>query len=225
MKFSHILASLAASVAFAGAAQSATLNLTDGGVAGGFAAGVIPGGTANNQLLGPLGLSNPLDGFFGSQVELQGNANITIDFYGWEASFKNDFNFGGNELFTTGATDNIEVTPIGTPLASFSGFASAGLLDFSFDVDSDRPGATITNGDENDDVIRGFFASFHNDAGATSGNQLWLFLDDGGAGPNDNHDDLAVLITVAPVPLPASGLMLLAGLGGVAAMRRRQKKA
>ena len=32
-------------------------------------------------------------------------------------------------------------------------------------------------------------------------------------------------VSVAPVPLPAAGLMLLAGLGGFGVMRRRQKKA
>jgi hypothetical protein len=31
--------------------------------------------------------------------------------------------------------------------------------------------------------------------------------------------------TVAPVPLPASGLLLLAGFGGLAALRRKRKAA
>ncbi|MDO5704531.1 MAG: VPLPA-CTERM sorting domain-containing protein, partial [Paracoccus sp. (in: a-proteobacteria)] len=37
-------------------------------------------------------------------------------------------------------------------------------------------------------------------------------------GGNVRFDD----ISVAPVPLPAAGLMLLAGIGGLAALRRRK---
>jgi hypothetical protein len=37
---------------------------------------------------------------------------------------------------------------------------------------------------------------------------------------SDKHQDL---VTVAPVPLPASALMMVAGLGGLAAARRRRK--
>lgn len=32
-------------------------------------------------------------------------------------------------------------------------------------------------------------------------------------------------VSIAPVPLPAGGLMLLGGLGGLAALRRRKKAA
>ena len=36
-------------------------------------------------------------------------------------------------------------------------------------------------------------------------------------------DDIAVSYDLAPVPLPATGLLLLAGLGGFAALRRRMR--
>jgi hypothetical protein len=48
---------------------------------------------------------------------------------------------------------------------------------------------------------------------------VWLFVDDGGAGPNDNHDDFVVRISA--VPLPAGVLLLGLALGGLAVYRRR----
>ncbi|MEM8581636.1 MAG: VPLPA-CTERM sorting domain-containing protein, partial [Pseudomonadota bacterium] len=42
-----------------------------------------------------------------------------------------------------------------------------------------------------------------------------------GAGLDDNHDDYVWKVEV--VPLPAAGWLLLAGMGGLAAMKRRKK--
>jgi hypothetical protein len=61
-------------------------------------------------------------------------------------------------------------------------------------------------------------------------NDLFLRVDTvrfyaGGTNPFDdgNANITAAGLEVAPVPLPAAGWMLLAGLGGMAALRRRQK--
>jgi PEP-CTERM motif-containing protein len=43
-------------------------------------------------------------------------------------------------------------------------------------------------------------------------------------GANDDWRWKSITVEVSAVPLPASSLMLLAGVGGLAAMRRRQKK-
>ncbi len=40
---------------------------------------------------------------------------------------------------------------------------------------------------------------------------------------NDNFRVRSITYTPAPVPLPAAGWMLLAGIGGIAAMKRRKK--
>ena len=74
-----IAAGFAASMILAaGASQAATLQLVDAGVAGGFATGSIPAGSAND-LLAPLGLPDPLGGFYGSAIELVGTGKSELN--------------------------------------------------------------------------------------------------------------------------------------------------
>ena len=56
-------------------------------------------------------------------------------------------------------------------------------------------------------------------SGGRSCSTLYLFLDDGGAGPDDNHDDFLVRMTLTSVPEPTTiGLL---GLGLLVLGRRR----
>jgi len=64
----------------------------------------------------------------------------------------------------------------------------------------------------------------------TSGTTVWLLLDDGCGfvgkglgGCDDDHDDMVVKLSVAPIPEPGALAMIMAGLfalGGVAVRRR-----
>jgi hypothetical protein len=116
-------------------------------------------------------------------------------------------------------------------LGTFTQTASVGLLDFRFLTNNGRN--RIVNGDENINNaglggVRNpdFFASIAGDPGALSGNSLWLFLDDLGAGPDDDHDDMVVRIDLgsipmAPVPLPAGAVLIGTGIAGLGFLRRK----
>ena len=203
--------------------------VVDGGAVGDFDPGDIPGGSATNEVLTQLGLPDPLGGFFGSAVEVEGtDIRVVAEFFGWEAGFTNDFNLlGASSVFSTGSGGNQVIAPdLSNPLDTYiSAVFDAGpntLLDFSFDTDTTDTNITITNGDDNIGD-RGFFATFGDDQ-TTTGTVLWLFLDDSGAGPDDNHDDLVVRLTVEQVPLPAAGFLLIGALGALGAAKRRSRK-
>ena len=211
-------------------AHAASFSLVESGTNdGGFASGQIPALGEVNDVLAPLGLSNPLDGFFGSAVQVEGtNIRVRADFFGYEAGFTNTFTLDGNLAFSTPL--DIETTDINNPLdtAFSSVFSTTGneLLDFSFGTDTTGADISVINGVGENTGVRGFFATF---LGATpdqttTGDVLWLFLDDSGADNDDNHDDLVVRLTVEQVPLPAAGFLLIGALGALGAAKRRSKK-
>lgn len=60
-------------------------------------------------------------------------------------------------------------------------------------------------------------------AADTTGSVFFLDLGNDNVGPV--LDSVSVTADIAPIPLPASALMLIAGLGGLGVMRRRKKAA
>ncbi len=195
--------------------------------------GTIPGGLPN-EFLPLFGGPASLDGIYGANVDVDtfgGPMVLTIDFFGAEADFKNEFNLIGSELFAhTGGT--IIAGRLATPLDSFQTLiVGAGLLPFDFDTNSDT-GASVANGSHLDDSASGalgpnFFASCAPTGGGGQTTRdcdvLYLFLDDQGGSNDDNHDDFLVRLTLSavPVPEPASMGVLLAGVAMV--VRRRRK--
>lgn len=228
MKFTKLTSILAVGLLFA--ATNASAGLID--IVGG-SGGSIPGGATNNGLCPVYGTcpnsTATRDGYYGAEVQLTGAVSaagyrLTFEFLGFEAAFHNEFNLGLSELFDT---ENVSGNNNWGNLGMFSAnITSSGTLAFSFDYDVDGTPGTVSNGSNPDDVNHdqgpNFFVSCDGDGTLANCDSIVLWLDDGGAGPDDNHDDMAIRIT-ARLPEPSS--IALLGLGliglGVAGFRKR----
>ena len=197
-------------------------------------AGTIPGTHANNNFIPGLFGGPQVGGYFGSQIQFNvpGATKLVIDFFGAEAGYVNNFVYSGSTVFTHSGGLNI-ASSLGSPKATYSTTISGnGLLPFKFKVNSGA--ASVTNGSNPNDFAGlslgpNFFAScnpFSQAAGAggTSCNSVYLFLDDGGAGPDDNHDDFLVRMSVASVPEPAAIFSGLIGLGLFVVRRSKSRQ-
>lgn len=192
--------------------------------------GVIPG-KEKNDFIGTLFTGPQIGGYYGASLYLisSGAVDVQIDFLGAEAGYKNQFNFNNAQLFAHNGGKQI-ASNLSTPLATTTLQVNPGLLNFSFDYNNDA--GSVLNGANPDDstgtVGPNFFLTFNPFALSPqpmSGQVVYLFLDDGGANNDDNHDDFLVRLTVTngkfSVPEPTTLLLLGLGLAGLAATRKR----
>lgn len=213
-------------------ASAATFTINNGTY--GDIPGVSQAITPQNDVLNALGLGTlgpdvngdgvadrSLGGYFGADIALNLDTQLKIELIGYEAGNLNTFNMLGQSV-SGGQNANNVVT--GNPL-SFVVTAQAltGLLGFDF-TSLSASGATgsVANGGNPTQQFgsMNFFASFGPGAEAdTTGDVLWLFLDDIGQTGGDNHDDLVVRISA--VPLPAGMVLMLTGMGALALRRKR----
>lgn len=202
--------------------------------------GSIPGaGVVNDGLEVVYGPAvTEVSGYYGATLALLGaSSDVKVEFLGSEASRTNEFHFEGSTLFTsTGVAGSFDTSANG--MTTVAG-VSVGVLDFLFDHSRDVPPPVtpdqVVNGANPDGAALGspanFFVTFNPtvDGIATSGQVVDIWFDDGGAGPDDNHDDMVIRLSVTSgsisiVPVPASVPLLLTALGGLGFMARRKRK-
>ena len=159
----------------------------------------------------------------GASLGLDGAGSVTYYYYGKEAGYRNDFLAGGLS-YTSNYTPQKQ-NYFGAPIEIGTVSTGPGLLDFRFCAYSGGSylQGCVTNA-QNDGLG---LLSFQSIAFSIVGNEAWLYWDDSGAGPDDNHDDMLIKAVFTPTEVPEPGTLALFGLGllglGAAARARRQQ--
>ncbi len=174
----------------------------------------------NNEFKGDLAALGVFKYTTGVTLGVDEAGSITYYYYGKEAGYDNVF-LTDNITYWTGFTPTLQ-NYFAKPLTIGSEDVGAGALDFGFCslANAYTLVGCVSNG--MNDLL-----SWNNSqsiAYSVSGNTAWLFWDDSGAGPDDNHDDMLIKAVFTPKGVPEPGTLGLFGLGllGVWAGSRRR---
>jgi len=163
------------------------------------------------KLLAPMGVAAAL------ALAPLSAAAVTIN-AGQAYTFNDTLAVGGQVVFDFQVAEDLNVDVFSLSASGNNAGVDVGNVEFSYD--------TVTGDTFNQVFVFGQSASavdFVPSFGPWSAGESFAFtFDDGIKFP------VSVTLsftTIAPVPLPASGLMLLGAMGGAAALRRRKKAA
>jgi hypothetical protein len=163
------------------------------------------------------------EGYTGDNLYLTAEAGtvwqVTFSFVGSESGWDNVLHTPGGALSEAPGSVSFLMTAAGTN--------SRVLIPFSFSING--VANRLVNGQNGNELsTRSYFVSFddrnRNNSSPRTGYSALIAFDDGGAGPDDNHDDHVSRITVARASVPEPTTLLLSALGlfGTAAAFRRR---
>ena len=183
-----------------------------------------------NQFKGKFASLGIFQYTLGASLNLDAAGTVTYYYYGKEAGFQNIFTAGtltpSPISYNSGFTPNVQ-DYFAAPKLIGSLEVGAGVLDFKFCAWSSPTASEGCKTNAQNDALNQYIST-QSIAYSLFGNTAWLFWDDSGAGPDDNHDDMLIKAVFTPkaVPEPATlGLLGLGLLGTWVGSRRRLRKA
>jgi len=177
---------------------------------------------SNNEFKGVLhGLG--VDTYtLGTSLGIDAAGSVTYYYYGKEAGYQNVF-LTDNLFYATGFTPTVQNHFADPITIGTVDDLSAGTLDFAFCAFSGpiTLQGCVTN-QENDKTGWNYRQSM---AFNVAGDTAWLFWDDSGAGPDDNHDDMIIKAVFTPKAVPEPATLGLFGLGLLAVWAGSRRRA